>query len=183
MSNVISQHPVANLTRHQLIHILHDMLEHNFQGLKNYGSCPWCGSEEYPVDKNGEAIKYGLHNQDEEPDEYHTDHDKSCPVSLINSIFDGTYEYFNKPESGNIPNGMREATADVQHQIWAHWMKYVFSICPQQEDGSVVIPADKVERWKRQVDTPYKELSEKEKESDRHQADKVLEALNYIWSM
>lgn len=185
MSNVISQYPITSLTRHQLVFILHDILEHNFQYLKNDGSCPWCGNEEYPVNKNGEAIQYTSDNQDEEPYDYDVDHDKECAVSLIQSVFNGTYKYMNAPRhsESDIPHGMREAAADVQHQIWAHWMKYVFSICPQQEDGSVVIPAEKVERWKRQIDTPYQELSEKEKESDGHQADKVLSALNVIWGM
>ena len=39
---------------------------------------------------------------------------------------------------------------------------------------------DMVERWKRQVKTPYAELSEKEKESDRVEARKVLEAIGFF---
>ena len=69
---------------------------------------------------------------------------------------------------------LREKIADVQHGIWAHWMSYQFSVCQYNEDGSVTIPADKVERWMRQQGAPYSALTEKERESDRHQADKVL---------
>ena len=60
-----------------------------------------------------------------------------------------------------------EFHAERQHQIWGHWMDYQFSLCQEQADGSLVIPAEKVERWKRQLATSYDELSEAERESDR----------------
>ena len=60
-----------------------------------------------------------------------------------------------------------EFHAERQHQIWGHWMDYQFSLCEEQADGSLVIPAEKVERWKRQLATSYDELSEAERESDR----------------
>lgn len=72
---------------------------------------------------------------------------------------------------------MREIIADVQHKIWSHWMRYLFSVCEQNADGSVTIPAEKVQHWQRQMNTPYAELSEREKNSDREQADKVLNAI------
>lgn len=75
-------------------------------------------------------------------------------------------------------NKSREQLADVQHEIWSHWMKWVFEICPKHYDdssgSSVCIPPELVERWTRQINTPYDVLSEKEKDSDRHQADKTL---------
>ena len=67
--------------------------------------------------------------------------------------------------------------ADVQHEIWSHWMKYQFSVCIKNEDGSVTIPAEKVERWSRQMTTPFAELTTEEQESDFSQGDKVFEAL------
>ena len=75
---------------------------------------------------------------------------------------------------------MREELAALMHEIWGHWMKYLFSQCwhnfggTGEKDGSVTIPVQSVERWMRQMRTPYDELSEKEKDSDREQADKVL---------
>lgn len=69
---------------------------------------------------------------------------------------------------------LREELANVQHSIWAHWMKYLFTTCQKNDDGSVLIPAEKVIRWTRQVNTEYKDLSEQEKKSDRDQADKIL---------
>jgi hypothetical protein len=71
----------------------------------------------------------------------------------------------------------REIVAAVQHTIWSHWMKYLFSVCTNNADGSVTIPADKVERWSRQMSTEYKDLTHEERESGRHQADKVLKGL------
>ncbi len=69
---------------------------------------------------------------------------------------------------------MREKLADLAHEVWAHWMRYLFSVSIKNEDGSVTIPADKASRWQRQMVTTYSELSEKEKASDREQADKYL---------
>ena len=69
---------------------------------------------------------------------------------------------------------LRENLADVQHAIWSHWMRYLFSRCVWDSAGRAVIPVDLVLRWHRQMDTPYNDLSEKERESDLHQADKVL---------
>lgn len=69
---------------------------------------------------------------------------------------------------------IREKLADVQHGIWVHWMAYLFSCSTTNLDGSVTIPAEKVERWKRQMNTTYTELTNKEQDSDREQADKTL---------
>lgn len=69
---------------------------------------------------------------------------------------------------------LREQLADEQHAIWSHWMKYMFSCGAYQSNGAWVMPAEKVERWQRQMDTPYDDLTDKEREFDRHQADKVL---------
>ena len=72
---------------------------------------------------------------------------------------------------------LREQLADIQHAIWAHWMKYLFRVSHRNYDGSVTIPLDKVERWKRQMTTAYTELSDSEQDSYRKQADKVLFAI------
>jgi hypothetical protein len=57
--------------------------------------------------------------------------------------------------------------AEIQHEIWSHWMKYMFSICIENgEEGFVTIPKEKVNRWKRQLNTLYKDLSPDEKLSD-----------------
>lgn len=70
-----------------------------------------------------------------------------------------------------------EPLADAQHAIWAHWMRWQFSTCTPNADGSLTIPPEKVERWQRQLATDYAALSESEKNSDREQARKVLAVL------
>jgi len=72
-----------------------------------------------------------------------------------------------------IADDKTEKLADYAHSSWSHWMKYLFSKSEEQDDGSVVIPKDLVERWKRQMKTSYSELPEKEKASDRDEANKI----------
>ena len=73
---------------------------------------------------------------------------------------------------------MLDRIAAVQHQIWSNWMGYLFEISIQNEDGSVTIPASKVHRWKRQMNTRYDDLSDSEKASDIEQAELVVTAIN-----
>jgi len=70
--------------------------------------------------------------------------------------------------------GLIEALAVIEHERWSHWQRYMHGRCICQPDGSLVIPADLVRRWQKQIDTPYAELSEKEKESDREQVRKYV---------
>jgi len=70
-----------------------------------------------------------------------------------------------------------EELADVQHAIWAHWMRYMFTCGQFGADGTWHMPAFKAERWKRQMATNYADLTEREKDSDREQARKVIAVL------
>jgi uncharacterized protein with von Willebrand factor type A (vWA) domain len=72
---------------------------------------------------------------------------------------------------------IREKLAECSHDIWSHWMDYLFMKCETQPNGSYNIPKEFVERWERQIETKYKDLTEKEKDSDREQADKLIDAL------
>jgi len=74
-----------------------------------------------------------------------------------------------------------ECLAEYAHDAWSKWMKYLFSktidYVPgkiQAEEGAVIIPKWAVDRWKRQMNTHYADLSENEKESDREEARKII---------
>lgn len=71
-------------------------------------------------------------------------------------------------------NALRENAADLAHQQWAGWMRYLFSKCHELPDGSLVIPPGCVARWARQMATEYCDLPDGEKESDRLEADRIL---------
>lgn len=74
----------------------------------------------------------------------------------------------------------RERLAAYAHEAWSGWMKYLFSKCKDArcaDDAHVAIPGWAVKRWQRQMNTPYAELPEDEKESDRAEADKMLAIL------
>ena len=60
---------------------------------------------------------------------------------------------------------IREKLAKLEHQQRQHWMKYMIDNISNGES---------VERWRKQMKIDYKELTEKEKDSDRVWADKVL---------
>lgn len=70
----------------------------------------------------------------------------------------------------------RETLSDVSHEIWSSWMRWMFTVGTVNEDGTWTMPASLVQRWQRQMETPYTELTEREKDSDREQADKILNA-------
>ena len=75
----------------------------------------------------------------------------------------------------NALDKLLETLASVEHERWSHWQRYVHSKCvPQGDDGALLIPADLVKRWERQIGTPYSDLANEEKESDREQVRKYL---------
>ncbi|MFZ5693636.1 MAG: hypothetical protein ACOY5F_20575 [Pseudomonadota bacterium] len=67
-----------------------------------------------------------------------------------------------------------EKLAEAEHERWSHWQRYLHGKGTLQPDGSLVLPAELVERWSKQFSTPYDELSASEKESDREQVQKYL---------
>ena len=70
-----------------------------------------------------------------------------------------------------------EALAALAHEQWSGWMRYLFAQCPELYTGSRLIPVEWATRWVRQMKTPYAELSETEKDSDRTEARRVLAVL------
>jgi hypothetical protein len=70
-----------------------------------------------------------------------------------------------------------ELLADKEHNSWARWTNYLFNRCDLErgkDSFRYVIPRELVERWKRQIDTPYADLSEQEKQSDRDEVEHIL---------
>ncbi len=70
-----------------------------------------------------------------------------------------------------------EIMAEVEHIRWASWQKHLHSKCVDVKGPDIVIPREWFDRWQRQIETSYKDLSESEKESDRREARKTLKAL------
>ena len=76
-----------------------------------------------------------------------------------------------------------EDLAELEHKQWAHWTKYMLDRLEQLEaeiDGKAPYDAlfelaQQKQNWRRQIATPYSELTEKEKGSDRVWASKSLE--------
>lgn len=84
------------------------------------------------------------------------------------------------PEHTNDPlwgSAALEVIAAVEHERWSHWQRYLHSQCDAMPDGSLVIPAALATRWDRQMHTPYEDLSDAERASDREQAQHYLAAL------
>lgn len=77
-------------------------------------------------------------------------------------------------EATKLLDGLMERLATVEHERWSHWQRYMHGKAVKQPDGSLLIPPELVEQWERQLATPYSELAEKEKESDREQVRKYL---------
>ena len=86
----------------------------------------------------------------------------------------------------NENNDLLEKVADFIHDQWSHWMKYIFiegfykdhTVIDEYLQNPIKLIITNWERWKRQMNTPYSELSEKEKDSDREWARKLIELLS-----
>lgn len=76
-----------------------------------------------------------------------------------------------------------EEFASIEHKRWSKWQKYLHSQCFKSPEftGALIIPADLVARWERQIATPYAKLSEKEKQSDRDQVYPYIQALTQAY--
>lgn len=57
-----------------------------------------------------------------------------------------------------------EAMATVEHKQWAHWTTYMLNNLTDEN----------IERWRQQIHTPYANLTEAEKESDREWARRAI---------
>lgn len=62
---------------------------------------------------------------------------------------------------------LMEKLADIEHERWSGWMRYMFA---NRSPDNII-------RWMGQMNTPYSELPEYTKESDRVEVRKTLEAI------
>lgn len=67
-----------------------------------------------------------------------------------------------------------EELAAIEHERWAHWQRFMHEQGQRQADGSLMLPAELVAKWDRLIDTPYAQLTDKERESDREQVRRYL---------
>jgi len=68
---------------------------------------------------------------------------------------------------------LMERLAAIEHERWADWQSYLFARCgpspiEADPDARLIWGVD-ARHWQRQIDTPYDQLSEAEKQSDREQ--------------
>jgi hypothetical protein len=58
-----------------------------------------------------------------------------------------------------------EELAELEHEQWIEWTSYMLNNLTKEN----------IQRWKRQLEIKYSDLTEKERWSDRRWAEKVLE--------
>jgi len=80
----------------------------------------------------------------------------------------------------NIDDNLIEELSNVEHISWSKWMESLFNKSTKNDDGSVTIPKELVYHWQRQIDTPYEELSNVEKNSDRNEVKRQINVLRKI---
>lgn len=71
---------------------------------------------------------------------------------------------------------LREQLAAIEHERWADWQRWCHKVLRENNPSPEI--GDVLERWDRQIETPYTELSEKEKDSDREQVDRYWHLIN-----
>lgn len=81
-----------------------------------------------------------------------------------------------------MKNELIELLAEHAHNQWIHWMNYLtkkLEVVSEDNTEEVLIKCNLSDwtRWKRQMNTNYRELHEHEKMSDREQAGKFLNLL------
>lgn len=69
-----------------------------------------------------------------------------------------------------------ERLAAIEHERWADWQRWMHKVLRDTHDPSPEY-GDILERWDRQIETPYNKLSEGEKQSDRDQVQRYMPLL------
>jgi hypothetical protein len=83
-------------------------------------------------------------------------------------------QHMKRHDADALLERLVEKLAKIEHERWSHWQRYVHSKGSRQSDGSLLLPAELVRRWDKQIETEYDGLSDEEKDSDREQVRKYL---------
>ena len=81
------------------------------------------------------------------------------------------------PAGDGMATPMVEALAEFMHDAWASWTLWMMDSWDNLHEESQERFQD---RWKRQIKTAYKDLSESEKDSDRRLARQMLDVFNRV---
>lgn len=83
-------------------------------------------------------------------------------------------------QTKNYPKSeLFEKLAAIEHERWADWQRYVHSKCmPSADDGIWQIGENFIKHWEKEIATPYSELSEAQKNSDRDQVLRYWKLIN-----
>lgn len=71
---------------------------------------------------------------------------------------------------------LKDKIASLCHDQWTHWIVSLLGKGIPNADGTLTVPKDTIDRWRRQMNTPYDQLSKKEKDLDIIEADKFIKA-------
>mgnify|MGYP000026943668 FL=1 len=71
-------------------------------------------------------------------------------------------------------NNLIEELANYEHNRWSRWQSHLFGKCRINKDGSLTIPKEFVDRWNRQINTSYFDLSVEEQKSDKEEAVRII---------
>jgi hypothetical protein len=105
---------------------------------------------------------------------------EDAPVDKANETFKQAHKYAtaNMKERfaflEDAPAGeLKEKLAAIEHERWADWQKWCHQVIRENMPLEVMIKLDPIlERWDKQIITPYSRLSDKEKTSDMEQVDR-----------
>ncbi len=70
-----------------------------------------------------------------------------------------------------------EKLAALEHDRWASWQRHMHSKGSHDIEGRLCIDSQLFQHWERQINTPYEQLTEREKEMDRVEVRKYLKLI------
>lgn len=76
---------------------------------------------------------------------------------------------------------LKEKLASIEHERWSDWQKWCHEVLRESMPDHWTELNNVLERWDKQIATSYKDLSEREKQSDRDQVDRYW-SLILAWS-